>query len=45
VRRLDELVIPAHGQRLRILERLREVRGQFVHAHGNTVLIDWLART
>ncbi len=45
VHRLDELVIPADGQRLRVLQRLREVRGQFVHAHGNTLLIDWLART
>jgi len=32
--RLDELVILAHGQRLRIGKRHLEFAGQFVHSHG-----------
>ena len=34
VRRFDELVILADGQRLRIGERYLELAGQFVHSHG-----------
>jgi hypothetical protein len=34
VYRLDELVILADGQRLRIGKRYLELAGQFVHSHG-----------
>jgi len=34
VYRLDELVILADGQRLRIGKRHLEFAGQFVHSHG-----------
>ena len=30
---LDELMVAADGERLRVLQRLLELRGEFVHAH------------
>jgi hypothetical protein len=35
VRRLDQVVVAADGERLRVAERLLEPRGELVHAHGN----------
>src|SRR5690606_40630380 len=34
VRGFDEVVVAAHGQRLRVGDGLLEARGEFVHAHG-----------
>ena len=34
VRGLDQVVVAAHGERLRVAERLLEARGELVHAHG-----------
>ena len=33
VRRFEHVVVAAHGQRLRVGQRLLETRGEFVHAH------------
>jgi hypothetical protein len=35
VRRFDEIVVAAHGQRLRVLQGRGEARRQLVHPHGN----------
>src|SRR5690606_16637542 len=38
VRRLDQVVVAADGQRLGVRERLLEARGELVHAHGEVFL-------
>src|SRR3546814_9612793 len=37
VRGFDQVVVAAHGQRLRVGQRLLETRGEFVHAHGKAL--------